>query len=216
METAYQVNVFPATTPSSSLAITGGSTVTLAWNPNHILPQVDPETFRVDVLLYTFNLDSGLWEEHSVLADNIPNLGSEMLTVPSGISASVNPIAMQVATSLHPSTRFDTDGLYRKVFRSQQRVGIWSSEYYYINPEMDSRRLCRDWNEEEGDNVFQSLMDGSIPCAPTLPQARLLTSGLSEIVLKSAHGNTLFSTQWMGTFHHGASQCFKQTTLDSM
>ena len=136
-----------------------------------------------------------------------------MVTIPSGISVVANPIAIQVATSL---AGFDRDGLYRKIFRSQQRVGIWSSEYYYVNPEMDLRRLCQEWKEGEGDGVPASLMEGSTPCAPTLAQARLLTSGLSEIVLRSAYGNALYSTHWMNTFHHDASWCFKQTALDSM
>lgn len=222
METAHRVDVTPSPSSTSSLplALTGDTTATLTWNPQHIFPQVNPELepFNVDVLLYTFNVDSAQWEEHSILADNIGNDGSEVVTIPSGVTSDVLPIAIQVATSLNPSTRFDREGLYRELFRSQQRVGIWSSEYYYINPDvagMGGRELCQDWNQQEGTGVPTSLVSGSTPCAPTLAQARLASSGLSEIMLRSVYGNSLFSEQWTSTFHSGSTRCFRQATLDS-
>lgn len=216
------MNVIPASaaTPSLPLTLTGDTTVTLTWNPTQIFPQVNPqlEPFNVDVILYTYNLRSAGWEERSILAENIGNGGSTLVTIPSGVSNDVVPIAIHVATTLHPSTELNRDGLYMELFRSQQRVGIWSAEYYYVNPsiaEMEGRALCRDWNEREGSSLPTSLVDGSTPCAPTVAQARLASSGLSEIVLTSVYGNNLFSEHWTDTFHTGSAHCFRQTILDA-
>jgi hypothetical protein len=222
METAYSVDVTPTQTigptPSLPLALKGDTTVILTWDPQQIFPQVDPqlEPFNVDVLLYTFNLDSNRWIMHSALAENMQNDGSADVAIPSDVSSDVAPIVVQVATSLHPSTSFDTDGLYRELFRSRQRVGIWSSEYYYVNPDvagMGGRGLCQEWNEQEDASIPTSLVEGSTPCAPTLAQAQLVSSGLSEIVLESVYGNSLFREQWINTFHAGSARCFRQATL---
>lgn len=219
MESAHQVNVCPTLSPTP-LALSGDTTVTLTWNPKHVFPQVDPqlEPFNVDIILYTFDLASASWVEHSILFENVANDGSMIVTIPSGVSNDVVPIAIHVATTLHPSTELNRVGLYMDLFQSQQRVGIWSAEYYYVNPDiagMDGRGLCQNWNEQEGASVPSSLIEGSTPCAPTVAQAELVTSGLSEILLNSVYGNTLYSEQWSKTFHAESARCFRQTIVQT-
>lgn len=219
MERAHRVEVNPHSSLALPLVFTDDTAITLSWNPQHIFPQVNPdlEPFNVDVLLYTFNVDSAQWVEHSILADNIDNDGSMLVTIPFGISDDVVAMAIQVATSLNANAAITSDGLYMKLFRAGQRVGIWSAEYYYVNPNiarMTGRGLCQNWNTQEP--IPDSLVAGSTPCAPTVQQAQLASSGLSEIVLDSVYGSSLYSRQWADTFHPGTSRCFKQATLESV
>ncbi len=215
MERAHRVDVTPHSSLALPLVFTDDTAITLSWNPQHIFPQVNPdlEPFNVDVLLYTFNVDSAQWVEHSILADNIDNDGSMLVTIPFGISDDVVAMAIQVATSLNANAAITSDGLYMKLFRAGQRVGIWSAEYYYVNPNiarMTGRGLCQNWNTQEP--IPDSLVAGSTPCAPTVQQAQLASSGLSEIVLDSVYGSSLYSRQWADTFHPGTSHCFKRDT----
>jgi hypothetical protein len=212
MERAYRVDVM--STPShpsySPLVFTEGTNISLTWNPQDVFPQ-SAEPFNVDVLLYMFHLDLSQYVRHSILAENKENNGNMIVTIPSGISSDVVPIALQVAKSLHPS-EFIPDGLFRDLFFHRQRVGIWSSEYYYVNSSLSGidDQSCQEWNQLESKHAPLS----DVPCAPTLPQVQMASSGLSEIVLESVYGNFLYRQQWLDTFHEGSAQCFRQTVLD--
>ncbi len=220
IERAHQVDLSPSPLPSRPLLLMDGTSLELTWSPAEIFPEANTNNapFNLDILLFTLTLDRGStrWVKHSTLVENTDNDGSEVVALPTGISSDdIVPVVIQIATSLHPSTRFDTDEmLYMKLFRSQQRVGVWTSEYYYVSPVAagrGGRQMCQDWYDQEPDNLPVALTTGSTPCSPTLAQAQLPTSGLMEVSLTSAlGGNSLYRGQWFDTFHKEAVQCFRE------
>ena len=215
MDTAHQVHLVPFSSPSPlPLALTDGTGLTVTWSPQAILPNNVNSDFNIDILLYTYNTDSAQWEEFAVLADNTENDGLESVTIPTGISMDVVPLVVQVATTLNPAATLNHD-LHTKLFRSQQRAGVWSAERYYINPDITRRELCQEWYDEEPSGVQITLTTNSTPCAPTLEQARLPTSGLSEIRLGSKD-DSLYREQWSRTFHGETTHtCFKQAIVET-
>ena len=218
MDTAHQVHLVPFSSPSPlPLALTDGTGLTVTWSPQAILPSIVNSDLNVDIVLYVYNTDSAQWEEFAVLADNTENDGLESVTIPTGISMDVVPLVVQVATTLNPAATLNHD-LHTKLFQSQQRVGVWSAERYYINPDItrgNRRALCQEWYDEEPSDIQITLTTGSTPCAPTLNQARLPTSGLSEIRLGSKD-DSLYREQWSRTFHGETTPtCFKQTIVET-
>lgn len=224
IERAHHVDISPTPLQPQPLVLTDASRLTLSWPPEQVFPQAnqDENPVNVDILLFTLDTDSGQWVEFDTLiASNTANDGTEVVTLPMEISNDVVPIAIQIATSLDPSTRFsNTEALYRKLFLLQQRVGVWSSEYFYMSSDvtgMSGRQLCKDWYDEQPDNLPVSLTVDSLPCAPTLMQAQLPTSRLTEVDLVSMLGedSLMYRDHWFSTFHEEAVQCFRQTSTNS-
>lgn len=217
MDIAHQVDLVPFSPSPLPLVLTDGTTATVTWSPQGILPNVDSD-LNVDILLYTYSTGSAQWEEFAVLADNTENDGSESITLPADISMDVVPLVVQVATTLNPAATFNHD-LHMMLFQSQQRAGVWSAESYYINPDItriNGRALCQEWYDQEPSDVQVTLMTGSTPCAPTLEQARLPTSALLEVRMGSKDANSLYREQWSRTFHGETTHmCFKQAIVDT-
>ena len=220
VEEGYQVHL-SNTSSSHPLLLTDQSTLELTWSPEDVLPQVNLQTdpYKIDILLYTLDTDSAQWVEHSILADNVPNNGSETVRLPSGLASDVVPFAILVATSLNSATVFDTDGLlYMKLFRSQQRAGVWTSQYYYVNPlatGIRARELCSEWFASEPQVVPVHLGNDSTPCPPTQDRARLASSGMTEVRVQSVFNRSEYGELWMQTFHPRAEVCFRQALLDT-
>ncbi len=221
IERGHQVDLGQTPPSSVPLAFSDGSILSLTWSPQAVFPQVDADVdpFNVDIHLYTLDTSLDVWNYHSSIVSNTQNDGSEIMPFPSSLSDDITPFIIYVATSLDPSTRFNSaDLLYMKIFRSNQRVGIWTSIYYYINPRLDGldgRSLCLQWYDQEPDiSPLGSLGEEFPPCAPTREQAELPTSGLIEVDMSSPSGDTRYGMKWINTFHPRTQRCFRQSMVD--
>lgn len=216
IEAGHKADLIPPSTTSFPLLLSDNDSITLTWNTSSIFPQVNPEAAppNLDIILYKFDTSSAQWEEHNLLVSRMVNDGSEQLSIPVGVSDDITPIVIHIATTLDPNTDFGEDNdLYREIFRMQQRVGVWTSEYYYINPRLatsEGRDMCMEWYNAQPVDLPSSLTSGSLACAPTEDRARLPTSGLQEVDLVSLSGNTAYREHWLRTFHPRVEKCYKE------
>lgn len=215
VEQGHQVDLELTTPQPRPLLLTDGARVRLTWSPQAIVPQVSNQV-NLDLLLYTLDADSAQWEEHSVLISNTPNDGTADFDLPADVSGDdVIPIAIQVATSLDPGTSFasSVDEIYRRLFNSRQRAGIWTSQFYLTFTEADGmqrRQMCLEWSDDQPESIPDST-----PCPPTLERAQLASSGVTEVVMGSALGSRMYQEQWMETFHPEAERCFREAAIDT-
>ncbi len=121
-----------------------GEYFNVTWDPEDILPPRvidDPLSFTVDIILYEFNLDTGLWVELQVLATNVPNTGERQVTIQAIEDNSrelpdVCPIAIAVAvsgesTSLSSNSKRDNDWLAR-IKHAAGTAKQWTKQTYAI------------------------------------------------------------------------------------
>ena len=223
---AHGVNVDPP------LFIDSRSEIDITWDPHDVLPLDDyPNSYTVDVLVYTYEYDERNWNKISSNS-NLPNNGHARLQQ-INFSEKVKVVCIQVAAgetvgnSNDPATVTinSLNALNNKPFPAQ--AGIWSGLLFSIttsrsaeekkaketrNKALDNE--CSKWNDNQermlrSNNVFASLP----ACPPTQDRAELPNSGLEEARFDSVLYTTDYHNQWMDTFHRGASVCFTQATV---
>ena len=217
MESTHQVDLTPSISSSFPVlfSITTYQSITLTWNPVHIIPILDVNLnpFNLDIFLYIMDTTTGFWKERTILAENILNNGSRTVTLPAAKhSDDILPLVIYVSSTLNADIQFCcSDQLILNIFRSMNQVGVWSSQYYYVNPDLANQRgwdKCNEWYRME-----TAVSDIQIQCPPTVDRARLQNSELIETNFTSMSGNTLYGTQWLNSFHRGAQYCFKQVLV---
>ena len=218
----------------SPLILTDLASVTLTWDPQRVLPSImaehlqPQEPFTVDIILYALDTDSAQWAEFVTLAMSVSNSGSHTVVLPEGaFSEEIVPITFHVAVSFQSTAQ---QGVHAEVLRTQQRVGVWTAEYYYINPlslneATSMRSKCREWHSRElqeaaseGSDNVATVMAASQPCGATVERALVVGSGLTEVNVTSIYGSgsSRYHDRWMQTFHPGARRCFRQALHDPM
>ena len=218
IEKAHRVN---ATTPTNTVYFTAGSTVELEWNPLSIFPGSSSSDWRVTISMYCLNLENENqgWELLHIFSPNSPNDGQESVIIPNDLDRNIEilPIVFQISASVNPVGTVQSGTLYTELVMSGQKAGLWTAQYYYINPLVANRTgyyLCQSWYESESrSTATQLLVEATMPCPPQEAQARAPNSGLMEIDYTSFYGNSGYRTQWLRTFHRDAATCFSTGDL---
>ena len=170
--------------------------ITIRW-PRDIVPYVDADSYRVDLISYIQDLQTGEWVEYEFLARDAPNSGnfnaiiSDFKDLPSNVN-SVVPVLFQVATQLS----FKGQTTYPPVYSK------WSLTIYIeFN---DSKLSCEVWLSSEDPSIGNRLLQQLPPCPRTLAQANLVNSGFDRDII-----HPLFLE-----FYHSKSQvCFRQRNV---
>ena len=218
IEKAHQVS---ATTPTNTVYFTAGNTVELEWNPLSIFPGSSSSDWQVTISMYGLNLENENqgWELLHIFSPNSPNDGQESIVIPNDLDRNIEilPIVFEVSASVDPGGSVQSGTLYTELVRSGQKAGLWTAQYYYINPLVANRTgyyLCQSWYESESQSTApQLLVEATMPCPPQEAQARAPNSGLMEIDYTSFYGNSGYRTQWLRTFHQDAATCFSTGDL---
>ena len=71
-DTSQSVDIM---TEPDTLALVNFPNITISWNPEALLPLIDPNLFTVDIFLTQLNMDTLQFELFEVLGRNIPNIG---------------------------------------------------------------------------------------------------------------------------------------------
>ena len=194
---------------SGTLFLEPKSTVKLDWNPN-ILPYIDPQSYKVDILLYEIDEMSGSLSSPHVLKKAINNTGSNEVEIPilrkTEIPAA--PVAIKVGEAMDPSSRRK-----RRAVDDSQLGGVWSGIFFSTaapNNFFFPRRSCDSWSLEEGDDIGPALLANVLPCPPRLEQARLPNSGLVEVNFDSVFRSSNYNKQYQLYLHGNTSICFQQ------
>ena len=216
---------------SSPLLIDSRSYIEITWDPEDVLPlDDDPLAYTVDVHVYTYEYSQTSWRLRSS-NNNLPNIGHAVLRQIS-FSRNVKVVCIHVAAGASNSSSDNTSKIIESLNALSDRpfpfqAGVWSGLLFSIknvrtndeNRAMAVRNFgldieCSIWDEQQSrllnDNVFANLS----ACPPTQDRAELSNSGLEEARYDSVLYDTDYHTQWMQTFHPGATVCFTQATVN--
>ena len=194
---------------SGSLFLEPKSTVKLDWNPN-ILPYIDPQSYKVDILLYEIDEMSGSLSSPHVLKKAIDNTGSNEVEIPILRKAKVPaaPVAIKVGEAMESSSRRK-----RSTADDSQLGGVWSGIFFSAAARQNyifRRNKCDSWSNEEGEDIGPALLATVLPCPPRLEQARLPNSGLIEVNFDSVFRSSNYNKQYQLYLHSNTSVCFQQ------
>ena len=197
-----------------------------------MLPQDDnPDSYRVDVYVYTYEYTRNRgWRKRSVNR-NLPNNGRATLKQ-INFSKLVKAVAIQVT----PGEVVGTPDNLVEVIASLKalgnsipfphRAGVWSGLLFSIENKRLStdteaenlrnirfNRLCSRWQNKQSRLPLDELFAPLPACPPTQDRAELPNSGLEEARFDSVLYDTNYHNQWMEMFNPGASKCFMQATV---
>ena len=213
------------------LLIDSRTNIEITWDPEDVLPlDDDPLAYTVDVHVYTYEYSQTSWKMRSS-NKNLDNDGHAVLRQ-INFSADVKVACIHVAAGASTSSSDNTANIIESLNALSDRpfpfqAGIWSGLLFSIKNlrSVDEERArdirnfglerdCSKWNEQQSrvpnDNVFTDLP----ACPPTQDRAELPNSGLEEARYDSVLYSTDYHTQWMQTFHPGATICFTQATVN--
>ena len=212
-ETSYGIDLegsFQANSPSP-LLLTSSELVVLTYDPAIIVPGENPNSYMVDILLYSMNLTTGQWEELATLRERGENSGSQSASLPGNLAASngeIHPVAVFVGTSDSGEAGSSTQSLTLQALRGAGlRVGVFTAVYYYADRAglyANAKDLCSVWLNTS------TVVSDAPSCPGSMEQAGLPTSGFDLVNLISNTGRRGYKTQWISTFHPGAQSCYRQ------
>lgn len=187
----------------------------LEWNPN-ILPYSDPQSYRVDILMYEIDEMEGSLSTRYVLKQDVNNTGTDEVEIPILRNGKIGvPVAIKVVESMTSSTR-----MKRQAGSDGQLSGVWSGIFIGSSTRSTNgislRFRCDSWSRSEDEQIGTALLDAVIPCPPRLEQARLPNSGLTEVNLTSVFGPSDYNRQYQRYLHQYTKVCFQQRARSVM
>ena len=196
---------------SGTLFLEPKSNVKLNWNPN-ILPYIDPQSYKVDIVMYEIDEMTGSLSSPYELKKAINNNGSDEVEIPilQNEKKVAAPVVVKVREAMASSTRRK-----RNTADDSQLGGVWSGVFFGTAAEGGSSNLarrfaCETWSNEERADIGPALLATVIPCPPRLEQARLPNSGLIEVNLTSVFGSSNYNQQYQLYLHNNTEICFQQ------
>lgn len=190
--------------------------LTIRWNPQSILPTMEPLSYTIDITLYRFEKSSdNLADLRSFLriVRDHKNNGTATFSVPESndpsVSRDIHPVAIRISVGRPSQSNSDTASLinilgYRVEERSLGLVAQWTSTlYYHDSPSF--RQLCTRWSQNQ-QTPGETIVDRLPPCPRRVDQARAPNSGLTE-------DRGYWIQKANRFFHSGAATCFRQSTF---
>lgn len=175
-----------------------GSNVNLSWSPVDILPFQDPQSYTVDISIFTLDAKSGELKRAKVLATDYPNTGAASITIPQ-LSLTKGAVATPLYFQVE-ATKLDS-----KQKRQVGRVlsGVVRSGVNYLILSAISRLACEIWARTQPDG--QMLLDQVEPCPCTVRQAQAHSNFKEEI--SDIFGIRVRTSK---VFHPDADRCYRQ------
>ena len=185
------------TVQQAAFLLLPGSNVNLSF-PLDILPFQDPQSYTVDISIFTLNTKSGELKRAKVLVTDYPNSGTASITIPQ-LSLTkgtvVTPLYFQVEAAKLDSKQ------KRQVGQVISGV-VWSGVNYFSRFAI-SRLVCEIWARTQPDG--QMLLDQVEPCPCTVRQAQAHSNFQEEVFdIFGIH------IQTSKLFHPDADRCFRQ------
>ena len=222
---AHEVDVQP------SIVVDSRTNLEITWDPTNVFPSVeDPNSFMVNMYIYMYNYEKNTWETNTKRI-NRQNSGHAMLRM-GALEKVVKATCIHVTVGRVNDTSVDDDGKLIESLHSTKsipfpsRVGIWSGLFFSVfnsRTATDKRaktirrdlfnRRCSGWRSRMKETIPDDVIKSLPPCPPTLDRAQLPNSGLEEESFESSLYSTSYHSQWMSTFHPGASICYEQATV---
>ena len=199
---AHQVDLL------GDLLLNKNSPVQVEWLTSDIFPTQfrAHESYTVNITLYEFNLESGEYQENTVLEENVRNSGRasvSLLTVRTNQMSTVVPMALRVSTNIDGNITF----------------GIWSfATFMYLDDvakmSTNLRWACSKWYLAELEDV-QSRTNHSKPCPAAEGHMRLPGSGFTEVREAAGAATSVHHKSFLNFFYQGATTCYRSVGVSS-
>ena len=181
---------------------------TAHWDPQSLLPMVDPSLFTVDLKLYRLVNDGKDWIPFLNITSGHPNSGIIDFTVLSNNQMSLNlyPVALRISVGDALPTGAQEMALQVSAIikSAKDKVSQWfSSFFYYAIDSLNLADECIEWYMSEPSNIGEMLL-GRVPdCCQTVDRAAAPNSGF----VRDTHDALV------AFFHPGAASCYRQATI---
>ena len=186
----------------------------ISWDPQSLLPIVDPNLYLVNIKLYILSNESQEYELYGDLASNHSNFGEANLSLPEELTNATNVFSFLVEVSIaYPfEDIFVPDKIRRIIDELKERIRKWSNRAVaFVERIIDQiiGRLtpCEMWCLGQPQGIGDKLLRSVRPCPLTAQRARLPNSGFRE-------DTDLLRWILNKIFHAGADTCFRQVVFD--
>lgn len=181
---------------------------TAHWDPQSLLPMVDPSLFIVDLKLYRLVNDGKDWIPFLNITSGHPNSGIIDFTVLSSDQIGLNlyPVALRISVGEALPTGAQEMALQVSAIikSAQDKVSQWfSSFFYYAIDSLDLADECNEWYISEPSNIGETLLSQVPDCCQTVDRAAAPNSGF----VRDTHDALV------AFFHPGAASCYRQATI---
>lgn len=167
-----------------------GSTVGVKWHPENVFPLEEPDMYAVNITLHFLDVSTGTQTKTVLLATEIPNNGSALVTMPMDYGIGTFAIQVTAVTSV-PRTQNNFLPLL------SEPVGVWSQYAYIVVSDM-LKSKCNTWWYSQQEMVGDELLAKVSPCPPTVRHASVDTNFTRD------------DSSISRTLHPEAKECFQQ------
>lgn len=189
-----------------SLHIQPNSRLAVTWNPDSLLPMMDPTYFLVNIALSQMDIQDGRWQRMQNLATNLPNTGEATVTIPPLVMSN----SATAADDIYPvSIEVVVGSVNGRQKRQVSLIGIalWST-VGYLYGSVELREACEVWRRNQRRGIGNEINSRLPPCPRTMEQADANTGDI-KFRRDTGFGNYLSRL----FFHPGADSCYRQITF---
>ena len=181
------------------------TTFQISWDPQSLVPFVDPDLYLVDIKLYVLCNETQEYELFGDLATNRSNCGEATVSLPQELTAATGVFSFLVEVSIACPVR----GLFRQIIDNlKRRIRRWTNRAIGIFGTIANLfRLCELWCLTQPQGIGAKILRSVRPCPLTAQRARLPNSGFRE-------DTDLLRQLLNSIFHPGAATCFRQVVFD--
>ena len=191
----------------NDLVLFNESTFQISWDPQSVLPFVDPNFYLVDIKLYILSNESQEYEFYANLATNHSNCGEATLSLPQELTTATNAFSFLVEVSIRCPMEDIAEEFRRIIEELRERIRRWSDRALAFVEALRNLTPCRLWCLREPQGIGDKLLRSVRPCPLTARRARLPNSGFREDI-------GLLRRILNKIFHPGAATCFRQVVFD--
>ena len=158
IESAYDLLLFNETT------------FQISWDPQSLLPVVDPNLYLVDIKLYILSNESQEYELYGDLVTNHSNFGEATLSLPQELINSTNVFSFLVEVSIAFPFEDILDEIRRIIDELKEGIRKWSNRAIaFIERIIDpiTGLLCELWCLGEPQGIGDKLLRSVRPCPLT-------------------------------------------------
>ena len=187
----------------SNVLVAPGNTLQVTWNPTALFRSADPRTLQVDIHLSRFELSNSLTSTPrssrvTTLLSDEANDGMATIQFPTILSENFEVTAISIEIVV---TRILDGGL--NLEGAVQVAKLWSRIFFNDAGRSQFSANCQTWIARQPAGINDIIRDRVVPCPPTLLQARVINSGLTDDVTVTESINRMF-------FNRGTDTCFRQ------
>ena len=182
---------------------------TAHWDPQSLLPLLDPSMFTVNIELYRLDIDKEEWLPFLGIASDHPNSGTVEFSAPSTVEnqPEVYPVSLRISVgrlvSSPAGAQSGVSRLIEGVIRFvNDAVSQWMSNLYYA-VSMRLVKNCQAWYNSEPMDIGQQIASRVLPCCETEEKSAAPNSGF----VRDTHDSLV------AFFHPGAASCYRQATI---